>query len=448
MAKLTAAADAQAGPPAVTRPAGNPVPAPGSAAGSKIKHVFYIVRENRTYDQIFGTDPRGDGAPSLELFGDNGVAGPTGGITPNAHALARRFPLLDHVFADSEVSVDGHLITSGAIAIDYVQKATQANYANRGRAFDMGIYPITFGPKAFVFDQAVRQGVSFFNYGEQAAGTTPFGDDGRPSYPAVVARTDQTTYPGNTFIGCASPVTPATRLSRCTQDSGLYAGNTTATGAQRRFDTFRARFESQVATGTVPSLSYLILPNDHTNGTTPNAYSPQALIADNDLALGQLVDLISHSSVWDSSAIFVVEDDSQDGADHVDAHRMPAFVISPWARTGVVSTRYDQYSVLRTIELILGLDPLSMNDALATPMYGAFQATRRADAVFNAILPQQSLTETNAPSAPNAALSARLRFDRMDAVPQAVSDRILWHAVHGARSTPPPPGPNASGDEH
>jgi YVTN family beta-propeller protein len=443
LAQLTKDADAQVVPAnAQKRPPGNPVPAPGSGPSAQIRHVFYIVRENRTYDQVFGRDPRGDGDPSLELFGDNvqGTPDATQGITPNAHALSRAFPLLDHLYADSEVSVDGHLITAGAIATDYVQKATQANYSNRGRAFDFGIYPVTFGPNDFVFDQAARQSVSFFNYGEQAAGSTPLGDDGRPTYDEVFANTDQTTYAGNLFIGCQSPPQPP---ANCTQDSQTAV----PTGNQSRVAAFRQRFAAQLAANRVPSLNYLILPNDHTNGTTPDGYSPQALIADNDLALGQLVETISHSSIWPDTAIFVVEDDSQDGADHVDAHRMPALVISPWARQGVVSDRYDQYSVLRTVGLLLGLQPLSLNDELATPMYDAFQATRRT-VTYDAVTPQQSLTEKNPPDAPMGGISSRLPYSHLDLVPQALSDEILWKSAHGARSTPPAPGPNASREEH
>jgi hypothetical protein len=447
----TAGANSEVHPAnAQSPPAGTPVVGPGGGPSAQIKHVFYIVRENRTYDQIFGTDPRGDGQASLELFDDNGVGGPTSGITPNAHALARKFPLLDHVYADSEVSIDGHLITAGSYATDYVQRATAANYSDRGRAFDFGVFPVTFPPNDFIFDQAVRQSVAFRNYGEQAAGVSPTGNDGRPTYAQVVAGTDA-TYPGNLQIGCLSPGGPAPAPLTCTQDSGVLGTSGTKTAPTSRFDLFAPQFTAQVATGTVPALNYLILPNDHTNGTTPGAYTPQALIADNDLALGQIVDLISHSSIWSSSAIFVVEDDSQDGADHVDAHRMPAFVISPWAKRGGVNvgTRYDQYSVLRTIELIAGLQPLSLNDALATPMYDTFDTTSDpAGTTFTAIKPDQSLTAKNAGGAPLAAQSARMAWSRPDAVPQAISDQILWHAVYGANSTPPPSGPNASPTEH
>jgi hypothetical protein len=205
---------------------------------------------------------------------------------------------------------------------------------------------------------------------------------------------------------------------------------------------------------------------------SPGKPTPQALIADNDLGLGQLVELISHSPVWQDSAIFVVEDDSQDGADHVDAHRMPAFAISPYARRGaVVHTRYDQYSALRTIELILGMHPLSLNDALATPMYDAFTTEPDLEP-YTAIQPEQSLDERNPVSSAamaavaespatiasaslsssawasvDPALALQLPFDQLDLVPQQLSDAVLWHSVYGWDSTPPPPGPGASPSE-
>jgi phospholipase C len=173
--------------------------------------------------------------------------------------------------------------------------------------------------------------------------------------------------------------------------------------------------------------------------------------ADNDLALGQVVDAISHSSIWPSTAIFVEEDDSQDGFDHIDAHRSPALVISPWARHGaVVQQRYDQYSMLRTIELISGIAPLSLNDALATPMFGAFigGSEKPNNAPYNVIAPTQDIGAVNPEHAAMARISAALPWNRLDAVPQELSDRILWASVHGAGSPAPPPGPNASPTEH
>jgi YVTN family beta-propeller protein len=441
---LTARAAKQTVP--ANRPAAPPAGTP-LRSGGPIKHVFYIVRENRTYDQVFGSDPRGDGDPHFELFDDNGVPGPTGGVTPNAHALARRFGLLDHLYADSEVSVDGHLITAGSIAIDYAQRATAANYSGRGRAYDFGLWPVTFGPRDFVFDQASRQHVPFQAYGEVAAGNLPTGNDGRPTYPDVQAHTN-TVYPTDGQIGCTGPVaTPAT----CFRDSGVTgSAPAPAIGAVSRFDVFAQQLRAQDAAGVVPAFNYLVLPNDHTNGTTAGVPTPKAHIADNDLGLGQIVDLISHSKIWGSSAIVVVEDDSQDGADHVDAHRMPAFVISPWTTTGaVVHTRYDQYSALRTAELLVGLEPLSINDALATPMYDAFRTDGRPDLrPYDAIVPTQPLTELNPSGTPAAKLAAKLPLNRMDLVPQALLDRMLWRSVHGDASTPPAPGPHASAAEH
>jgi YVTN family beta-propeller protein len=442
----TAAANAQSEPyNSEGRPKGSPIPALTGHPSAQIKHVFYIVRENRTYDQIFGSDPRADGDRRLELFDDNGVAGPTGGITPNAHALARQFPLLDHFYEDSEVSIDGHLITAGAYATDYVQKATAANYSNRRGTYDFGIYPVTFPPNFFIFDQAAKQGVSFRDYGE-AVGAIPTGAaPNRPEFAKVQANVDA-AYPDNIFIGCLAAGVRAS----CTQDSGLYKGTGTIYTGKSRFDGWLPEFESQVATGTVPKLNYMILPDDHTNGTTPGDPTPQAFIADNDLALGQIVDAISHSSIWPSTAIFVEEDDSQDGADHVDSHRSPAFVISPWARHGaVIHTRYDQYSALRTIGLILGLDPLALNDALATPMYDVFTrgSEKPDDAPYTVRMPDYPLTSTNTAAAPDAKLSSELPWNRLDGVPQAISDQILWASVHGTQVPAPPAGADASPEE-
>jgi hypothetical protein len=173
------------------------------------------------------------------------------------------------------------------------------------------------------------------------------------------------------------------------------------------------------------------------------------MVADNDLALGQIVDLVSHSSVWSSSAIFVVEDDSQDGADHVDAHRTPAAVISPYARRGrVVHTRYDHLSVIRSIELILGMQPLGLFDALATPMYDAFATVPVNPEAYTALGESVDLLDRNPSTAANQALSAGLDMDSgVDRVPQRKLDAVLWKAVHGAAATPPPPGPNAEGEE-
>ncbi|MEA2422575.1 MAG: hypothetical protein QOF55_1674 [Thermoleophilaceae bacterium] len=457
-AALTATADRQVIPTNFTGPpAGTPILGPGGGASDKIKYVFYVVRENRTYDQIFGSEPRGRGSPSLQVFDDNGVPGPTGGVTPNAHALARAFPLLDGVFANSEESTTGHKITAGGYANDYTERYINTR---RGRKGNSDIFPIGTPPNAFVFDQAVRQSVPFRVYGELGAGNQPFGDDGRPTYQSVLANTDP-SYPSQ-VQGTCRPFGQTPNLpnsARCTADSGTVSttvGKSTSgpPNTQSRINTFQSQFNQQVAAGTVPRFNYLILFNDHTDGTTPGTYTPKANVADNDLGLGQLVELVSQSPIWKESAILVMEDDSQDGIDSVDAHRIPAFVISPWAKRAgtVVSTRYDHYSFLRTAEMIAGLSPLSLNDALATPLYDAFISGSEQPNVdgtrYTAIQPQQSMTETNGAAAPAAALSRALPFDKVDAVPQRLSDTIIWQSVFGAGSKAPPPGPNASAEEH
>ncbi|GAC1610539.1 MAG: alkaline phosphatase family protein [Mycobacteriales bacterium] len=443
--KYTSQSDAQVRP-ADLGPASIDTAVQGAGGGpsQQIKHVFYVVRENRTYDQIFGRERRGDGDPALELFGDNGTAGPSGGITPNAHALARRFPLLDHVYADSEVSIDGHVITSGAYATDFDLRSLHANYSGRGRVANLGQSPVTLPPNDFLFDQAVRQGISFRNYGEYSAGNLPAGNDGRSTYRQSAAGT-ATGYP--LFFGCEAAPNAVDRDAVCASDSGTLGAPLRP--ASSRFDFFQSQFRAQLSAGAVPALTYLTLPNDHTDGVKRGYPTPSALVADNDLGLGQLVDLISHSSIWSSSAIFVVEDDTQDGADHVDAHRMPAFLISPWTKTGaVVHTRYDQLSAIRTIELMLGLHPLSLGDGLAEPMYDAFRPTSTGPDLrpYNAIAPAHDLTDVNLTTVPG--LEGQLPYEERDLVPQALFDAALWHAVYGPQAVPPPPGAGSSPAEH
>jgi DNA-binding beta-propeller fold protein YncE len=439
----TRTADAQLTPSnAESPPTGTPL-----RPGGPIKHVFYIVRENRTYDQVLGDDPRGDGDPGLTLFGNR--------ITPNIHALVRRFPLLDHVYANSQASIDGHFWTSAAKVSDYVNKNWYQNYAGRGRPYDFGVYSVTWPQNGFLFDQAERQQIPYFNYGEAVAGVVPLPDkDRNAAETAEVARkalhsdlgpdgaalgaqgAEVGCYPNDAFID----VDPITQQE--TWDGTPPAGASPL--AESRFECFKKRFDQQVSTGTVPAFNYLVLPEDHTAGTTPGHRTPYAMIADNDFGLGQIVDLISHSSIWRSSAIFVVEDDSQDGADHVDAHRIPAAVISPYARQGaVVHTRYDFLSVIRSIELILGMQPLGLFDRLATPMYDAFQPTPANSAPYTALPSNVDRTATNTASTAAAALSSRYDFTHPDQIPQRTLDRILWQYVHGQGAKTPPAGPGA-----
>ncbi len=423
-------------------PPGSPI----AAGASKIRHVFYVVKENRSYDQILGDEAKGDGDPKLTLFGR--------ADTPNQHALAERFGLLDHVYANSEASIDGHFWTSAGAVSDYVTKNWMANYAARGRPYDFGVYAVTWPAAGFLFDQASKQGLSWFNFGEAIAGVIPLPDRNRTTADSrrVLAKFTNSDigiapgcFPNDASIG-TDAVAAVAGLRIETYDASLPAG--APLGSMSRVDCFAQRFKGWLLTNSVPSFTYLTLPSDHTNGTTPKERSPRAMIADNDLAVGQLVGLISHSKVWKDSLILVVEDDSQDGPDHVDAHRIPALAISPYSRRGaVVHTRYDFLSFIRTLENAIGMRPLTLFDAAAVPLYDALSGTPANPEPYDPITPARSLVERNGPGAPGARESHELNIGRnVDAVPQQTIDRLLWQAVHGPGSQPPPPGPNAAND--
>ncbi|MFL5825399.1 MAG: alkaline phosphatase family protein [Thermoleophilaceae bacterium] len=441
--QLTPVADRQVKPSNTeSPPPGSPIAPPGPSP--KIKHVFYIVRENRTYDQVLGDDARGDGDPKLTLFGSN--------VTPNMHALVKRFPLLDHVYANSEASIDGHFWTAASDVPDYVVKSWHQNYAGRKRPYDFGVFAVTWPSNRFLFDQAEKEGISWANYGEAVAGTVPLTDKDRNTQDTAAVATKFAKsdlgpptagcYPNDAEIG-TNPLAGGVE----TYDSSPPLG--AKPGAQSRFDCFRVKFTAQTLTNTVPAFNYLVLPSDHTNGTSAGARTPRAMIAENDYALGQIVDLISHSNVWDSSLILVVEDDSQDGADHVDAHRIPALAISPYAKRGaVVHTRYDFPSFIRTMEQAIGMKPLNLYDALGVPLYDAFDSSAHNTEAYGAIQPKIDLAERNPGAASaNAKLARGLNLTIPDHVDQRTLDEMLWKSVHGPNSQPPPPGPNASGGD-
>ncbi len=310
-------------------PASSPIPSRVGAA-SPIKHVFYVIRENRTYDQILGDLGRGDGDPDLALFGED--------VTPNAHALARQFVTLDNFYVNAEVSYDGHAFSTAAYSNDFVEKIWPTNYANRGAAYMSegggkmrnAYGNITAPANGYIWDACLRAGKTVTSYGEFAERDPATGRT-KASVPGLVGHVDPLYPPWDLKI----------------RD-------------QTRADVWIKEFQALDRDGTVPALSIIRLPNDHTSGTNVGAPTPRAMIADNDLALGRIVEAISHSRTWATSAVFVVEDDAQNGPDHVDAHRSPALVASPFARRGIVnSTLYTTSGVLRTMELILGLPPMS-----------------------------------------------------------------------------------------
>jgi DNA-binding beta-propeller fold protein YncE len=449
--KRTPVADRELVPTdAQSAPRGTPVTSDGP-----IKHVFFIVKENRTYDQVFGDIKRGDGDPALTLFGSN--------ITPNMHALAERFGLLDHVYADSLASVEGHYWTvSGSVPPYVVRNWPQSNlYATRGRPLDFGLTEAAQPAAGSIFDRAVSAGISFYNYGEVigAGVAAPLPDkDKTPAeetqQQAVLGGSDIALFGG----GPAYPGGPS--LTPCYSDAAFsifspYGQNVdnfdsslppgAPAGSHSRYQCWLTRFQQQLAHNAVPAINYMVLPLDHTQGVAPGDRTPDADVADNDWALGEIVDTISHSSIWGSSLILVVEDDAQDGADHVDAHRIPALVISPYSRTGaVIHNRYDELSFLRTLEMIVGMKPANLDEALAVPLYDDFSSTPTNLAPYNAITPSVNMTATNPNTAANRAASAGLDFNVADQVPEQQFDAILWHYVHGWKSKAPGPGPNAS----
>jgi hypothetical protein len=403
--------------------AGNPIPA-RVGDPSPIAHVFYVIRENRTYDQILGDLDRGNGDPSLALFGEE--------ITPNAHAMAREFVTLDNFYVNAEVSYSGHAFSTGAYSNDFVEKIWPTNYGGRGATYlseGGGKMRTPYGniaapPNGYIWDAVLRVKRTVRSYGE-------FAERGRAdapeSEPSTAARPQQrgemkATVPG--LEGRVHPTFPSFDLS---------------IPDNQRVDIWLEEFKTFEANGQLPALSIIRLGNDHTNGTRAGSPTPRAMIAENDLALGRLVDAISHSVYWKDSAIFVLEDDAQDGPDHVDAHRSPAFVISPYTRRGIVdSTLYTTSGMLRTMELILGAEPMTQYDAAATPMHAAFQNT----AIMTPYIKKDArirLDERNRSSAPGAAASARMDFDEADVTPMLELNEILWQSVHGAGARMPPP---------
>jgi DNA-binding beta-propeller fold protein YncE len=438
--RLTPRADRQIHPVnAQGPPAHTPIRADGP-----IQHVFYVVKENRTYDQVLGDVGRGDGDPHLTLFGRR--------ITPNTHALARRFPLLDHVYADSEASIDGHYWTAAGAVSDYVVKNWPQNYSGRGRPYDFGSYEVSAPPKGYIFGRALHEGIPFYNYGEALAGLSPVPDKDRT--PQETAENAEVLSPANSDIalngGCydsdVAIFNPVGVDSIDVYDSSVPSGAPPT--SHSRFDCFNARFQAQLATGSVPPFNYIVLPLDHTQGVSPGKRTPDADVADNDWALGQIVDAISHSTIWGSSLILVMEDDSQDGADHVDAHRIPALAISPYTERGaVVHDRYDQLSFLRTAEIVIGMKPLNLAEALAVPLYDAMTPDPSNSAPYDAIAPKVDVTATNPNTAANRRASAGLPLNMLDQVPQRRLDAILWRYRHGETAIPPPPGPNASAED-
>jgi YVTN family beta-propeller protein len=393
-------ADKQAVAP---RPEGNPIPAKIGDA-SPIKHVIYILKENRTYDHIFGDMPEGNGDPDLCIFPEK--------FTPNHHALAREFVLLDNFYVESQVSADGHEWSMGAYATDFVQKTWPGNYGGHGLGYPAeGASTTAFPDAGYIWDKCIEAKVPFYNFGEFVDHEGPVGTPGKTNMKSLEGHFDP-----------------------------MYRGWDLSYPDVKRAERFLEQFNKFVTEGTLPPFIVMRLPNDHTSGTKPGMPTPRAMVSDNDFALGTIVEALTKSPVWKETAVFIVEDDAQNGSDHVDAHRTVAMVLSPYTRgRGVDSTFYSTASMLRTMELILGLQPMSQYDAGALPMYNTFRNDADATAYVCRPVPEDWRTRQNGPDAYGAEQSAKLDFDKEDAADDIAFNEIIWKAVRGADSPMPAP---------
>jgi YVTN family beta-propeller protein len=389
----------------VTPEEGNPIPkAPGQT--SPIKHCIYIIKENRTYDQVFGDIEKGNGDPRLCIFPEK--------VTPNLHALVNTFVLLDNFYVDAEVSADGHEWSMAAYATDFVEKQWPSEYGHEGRwklGYPAeGAFKIAAPSAGYIWDQCAKAGLSYRNYGE------------------FIEHKEGSSEPGRAKVeGLKDHFDP------------MYRGfDLSYSDLDRNKEFFKelAEFEKN---GDLPRFIVLQLPNDHTSGTRKGARTPLAMVAENDLALGQVIEALSHSRFWPELAVFVIEDDAQNGPDHVDAHRTEALVISPYCRRGIVdSNLYSTTSMLRTMELILGLEPMSQFDAAARPMFASF--TAQPDLAPYQCLPAKvDIHEMNVATAWGAQESMAMNLDEPDAADDFQLNEIIWKSVCGPDSEMPAP---------
>jgi YVTN family beta-propeller protein len=393
---LAKARPPQSGPSIVPRDVG---------AGSPIKHVIYIIKENRTYDQVFGDLPQGNGDPRLCIFGRN--------VTPNHHKIAEEFVLLDNLYCDAEVSVDGHSWSNSAYATDFNEKKWPPRYGGHSANVNG---PGDTPSSGHLWDLAATKGLTYRSYGE-AADRVSEGTE-------MVAR-------GGTaaLIGHVSPKYLRGVL-RDTENMKVFLAE---------FDAYEKNYDSLDANKRLPNYIVMSLGEDHTRGTTPGAHTPIACVANNDWALAQLVERVSHSKYWPETAIFVIEDDAQNGSDHVDARRTVGLVISPYTKRKFVdSTMYTTSSMVRTIELLLGLPPMTQYDAAAMPMYASF-ATSADLTPYKLIAPQVDVNAKNSPRAPGAKVSMSMDFSDYDRTPMFELNEVIWKSVHGADSEMPLP---------
>jgi len=397
--------------PTGDHPEDNPIPSKLGGA-SPIKHCIYVIKENRTYDQVFGDMKEGNGDRNLCLFGET--------VTPNHHKLARQFVLLDNFYVEGEVSADGHQWSMGAYATDFVEKVWPLTY--RGRPLSSSIKNLNLYPSegnldsiarpagGYLWDRCAEAGVSYRSYGEWVAEGKKPGDPAKARVKALEGHFDP-----------------------------MFHGWDLNYLDVKRAEHFIGELQRFERDGGFPSLVILRLPNDHTSGTKVGAPTPRAQVADNDLALGLVVEAVSKSKFWKDTALFVLEDDAQNGPDHVDAHRSVALVVSPYTKRGHVdSTMYSTSSMLRTMELILGLKPMSQFDAAARPMYHSFQAKAELSG-YQHVVPEVDLQEKNKAAAWGSKISEKFNLAKEDAADDLLLNEVIWRSVKGAHSPMPAP---------
>ncbi|HTI70189.1 MAG TPA: bifunctional YncE family protein/alkaline phosphatase family protein [Candidatus Limnocylindria bacterium] len=402
---------------------------------SLIRHVVYVIKENRTYDQVLGDIAKGNGNSNLCIFGEK--------ITPNQHRLVDRFVLLDNTYCCSILSADGHQWSTTAFGTDYLEKS----FANWPRSYPDGMGEdendaLAYAPSGFIWDNARAHQVSQWNFGEFAMPTSGWknskGHKGAPKWSnywdEFLHGTGEVRISSEPSVEAMRPFTPTNYVGWIMEVP----------------DVWRARYITNqlaqwVAQGEMPQMVLICLPNDHTSGTSKGSPTPAACLADNDLAFGQIVEALSHSPFWKDMAIFGIEDDPQAGWDHVSGYRTTAYVASPYARRGaVVSTQYNTTSILRTMEQILGMPPMNQFDASAVPMYDCF--TDSPDfAPYNAVASNVPLDEMNPDHhaivdpvlKADAIASNRVNFREVDKAPEDLLNRILWRAMRGPRDPYP-----------
>jgi YVTN family beta-propeller protein len=359
---------------------------------SPIKHVLFIMKENRTYDQVLGDLKQGNGDPSLTLFGRD--------VTPNQHALAEQFVLLDNLYCSGEVSQDGQPWTTSAYVNEFTQRAWTLSYSRHGNLNTGG--GIAEQTTPYIWELARQKGLK----------VKTFGMGNRRGVAEVRSvRFDR------------PPAEPQLERAR----------------DYERADRFVEEFQEMDREGTVPNFMFMSLGENHTSGTTPGAYTPKAQVASNDVAVGKIVEAITKSKVWSAFAIFIIEDDAQNGPDHVDSHRTAGLVISPYVKRKVVdSSMYSTLSMLRTVELLLGLPPMTQHDAAAPPMVNSFMAKPDMSG-FTALPARIDLMTKNPAQGYGAAASARMDFSEYDRIDEDALNRILWHSIKGADVPYPAP---------